>query len=542
MLRHHCQGVDEVRTLLASVAVLTLLVPAVAGAQSRWTAKAPDAPGLHGLQRAAEARGCTLRHTLPGAVSFDCSAHVVLGQGFRRATRMFPTDTTTNALVNADDVHGLAVFGGPYDGTGVVVAVVDSGLDTDHTEIAAAIVGCTNTTGDPNACEDLDGHGTAVAGVITGDGLDCSASTADCSIGTAPGALLVGVKVFPDNGAAIYDDDLAVAIDAAAAFGPDVMNISIGGGKSTAVHCDNDGDLSVDAVNRAFAAGIAVAVSAGNEKYKDGIGYPACASGALAVGATYQRNEGTVRWSGCRDRSATTDLVTCFSNVGPALDIVAPGAFLWASAVGGGYGWFHGTSAASPAAAGALALLVEQGATPAQAYETLNATALELGANKNQSRNGNGRIDSYLAAEYFANNFGGCVGDAECDDSNPCTDDACVGGACAHTNNTAACDDGNACTVGDVCSAGACEGTPKDCTPADPCLTDECNSNTGACINEPLDCNDGVACTIDTCQAGICLHDDSQCPTCAPLGDSCSANSDCCSNKCKGKPGNKTCR
>ena len=535
--------------LVLALALLTGFAPHSALAQVRWTAKAPGAPGIRGLQRAAEARGCTVRHRLPGAVSFDCPDRVSLGRGYRRATRMVATDTTTNALINADAVHAANPFGGPFDGAGVVVAVVDSGLDTDHPDIAGAIIGCTNTTGDTNACEDIDGHGTAVAGVITGDGANCGAPTGDCSIGTAPGASIVGVKVFPDNGAAIYDDDLAVAIDEASSFAPDVMNISIGGGTTDATDCDGDGDLSVDAVNRAFAAGIAVAISSGNEKYKDGIGYPACASGALAVGATYQRNEGTIGWSGCRDRNTVTDQVTCFSNVGPALDVVAPGAFLWAAAVGGGYGWFHGTSAASPAAAGALAIAVEQGGgalTPAQSYEALIETALELGSNKNQARNGNGRIDSFDAAAYVDANFGGCAVDADCDDANPCTDDSCDAGAatCVNAPNAAACDDGDLCTSDDVCSAGFCSGQGIDCDDADACTDDTCDPGTGQCRNDAADCSDGVACTVDSCEAGsgLCLHDDSACPQCLPLGASCTANDECCGNRCKGKSGRKTCK
>ncbi len=54
-----------------------------------------------------------------------------------------------------------------------------------------------------------------------------------------------------------------------------------------------------------------------------------------------------------------------------------------------------------------------------------------------------------------------CVADSECvDDGNPCTDDGCVNGVCAHTNNANACDDGNACTANDVCTGGVCVGTP----------------------------------------------------------------------------------
>ncbi|MCK5186631.1 MAG: hypothetical protein KAR43_05800, partial [Deltaproteobacteria bacterium] len=64
-----------------------------------------------------------------------------------------------------------------------------------------------------------------------------------------------------------------------------------------------------------------------------------------------------------------------------------------------------------------------------------------------------------------------CVTDPDCDDSNPCTDDACVASVCEYTNNAASCDDGNACTTADTCAAGSCVG--------------------GAAPN----CNDGNVCT-----------------------------------------------
>ena len=87
-----------------------------------------------------------------------------------------------------------------------------------------------------------------------------------------------------------------------------------------------------------------------------------------------------------------------------------------------------------------------------------------------------------------------CTTDAQCADTNGCTDDACTDGACVHTNNTATCDDGNACTSGDVCAAGACVGT-----------------------NNTATCDDLSACTTgDACVAGVCRgnKDRVACPSC----------------------------
>jgi hypothetical protein len=106
--------------------------------------------------------------------------------------------------------------------------------------------------------------------------------------------------------------------------------------------------------------------------------------------------------------------------------------------------------------------------------------------------------------------FGGeetCTVDAECDDDNPCTDDACIGGACQNTPNTEPCDDGNACTTGDTCSQGTCGGSPVDCDDNNVCTDDSCDPVTG-CVNTDNEapCDDGNACTTgDTCSAGDCV-------------------------------------
>jgi hypothetical protein len=84
-----------------------------------------------------------------------------------------------------------------------------------------------------------------------------------------------------------------------------------------------------------------------------------------------------------------------------------------------------------------------------------------------------------------------------CDDKNPCTDDSCdpTSGLCKFNNNTAACDDGNACTVGEVCSAGTCSsGTGLKCDDQDSCTTDSCD-NTGTCSHTSIvGCGTGEIC------------------------------------------------
>jgi hypothetical protein len=111
-----------------------------------------------------------------------------------------------------------------------------------------------------------------------------------------------------------------------------------------------------------------------------------------------------------------------------------------------------------------------------------------------------------------------CMRDPDCDDGNPCTDDACntAEGVCVYTNNSGGCEDGDACTAGGRCSNGEClfsERTVCD-TPPGECFAPEgeCEPATGACNYPPkppaTDCaDDGNFCTSDACDgAGNCAH------------------------------------
>jgi hypothetical protein len=106
---------------------------------------------------------------------------------------------------------------------------------------------------------------------------------------------------------------------------------------------------------------------------------------------------------------------------------------------------------------------------------------------------------------------GNCLpGDAfDCNDGNPCTDDICSPlKGCLHTNNTVACDDQDPCTLQDKCSGGSCVGTaPKDCNDNNPCTDDLCVPLAGCSHkNNAYACDDGNKCTQgDACVAGSCV-------------------------------------
>ena len=284
--------------VLAAMTSAALVTSSLAWAQDtppeRWMVRLAGGDAQEaGLFKAAEARGCEEANRTPDWITFDCPPGPPLIPQAIQLHQYFLHDGTTNALIRADDVH-TGVPQGAFDGSGVKVAVIDGGIDTDHPALQGILVGCFDPRGaDPNDCEDEDGHGTAVIGEIAG-------TTPDS---VAPGASIIAVKLF--NGSSVFSDDVAIALqallDLPAADQPDVINMSFGGGKSTGDDCDNAGDPAVELINGAVAqAGIAVVVSSGNSKSKDGVSFPGCASQAISVGAVYQSSHGRVSWtSGC---------------------------------------------------------------------------------------------------------------------------------------------------------------------------------------------------------------------------------------------------
>lgn len=280
-------------------------------------------------------------------------------------------------LLRARDVQAAGITG-----AGVVVAVLDTGIDSDHPDLADDIVAqqcfCTNADGvtgccpggrteasGPGGAEDEQGHGTHVAGIITSGGRVAPR-------GMAPDADIVAVRVLDRTGAAASSVQVMKAFDWIINTQPavKVVNTSLVFG-SFPGSCDSASSFTAgfaQAVNTLRARGTLTVSSAGNAATKSEMGAPACLSGAIAVGAVYDGNIGTISF-GCTDGSTAADKIACFSNSSSALDLLAPGAAISSSGLGGGVAGFAGTSQAAPHVAGALALMMQ--AKPA-------ATATEL--------------------------------------------------------------------------------------------------------------------------------------------------------------------
>jgi flagellar hook assembly protein FlgD len=209
----------------------------------------------------------------------------------------------------------------------VRIAVVDSGVDVTHPDLAPKIAGAFNAVQPGTGVRDLVGHGTGVASVAA-----AATSNGEGIAGAGYDSSLLAVKV-ADRTGRIFTDDLAKGIVWAADSGADIINLSLGGPTS-------DG-LEKAAVEYAQRRGALVVAAAGNEGTSTRQ-FPGALAGVLAVGATTAN--GTAR--------------AAFSSFGPWVDVAAPGRSILLATPGGGYERADGTSFSSPMVAGEAALLL----------------------------------------------------------------------------------------------------------------------------------------------------------------------------------------
>jgi hypothetical protein len=255
--------------------------------------------------------------------------------------------------------------------TSHVVAILDTGVDSDHPDLAAQLVAGRDVVHGDGWAEDDQGHGTMVAGIAAGRA-DDGAGVA----GVAWRGAIMPVKVLDNEGSG-WDADVATGITWAADHGADVINLSLGGAGAS--------DVLEEAVAHARAQGSVVVAAAGNDSSPERH-YPAATDGVLAVAAT--------DWSG--------DLAY-FSNHGAWIDLAAPGMGLTSSTrAGDGGAWtphLDGTSFSSPVVAGAALLVHAQNPTwtPAQIEARLLASALDAGPAGTDAFYGRGVVDPTAA-------------------------------------------------------------------------------------------------------------------------------------------------
>ncbi len=322
------------------------------------------------------------------------------------------------SLVNADDVWMQG-----YQGSGVVVAVLDTGVNYDHNDLDDHMWTHPSYPNhgwdyayDDNDPMDGDGHGTHCAGTIAGDG------TSGSQTGIAPDASIMALKILDDDGGG-YESDVWDAIQFSIDNGADVMSMSIGW-----MHAWNPTRSTWrNTMNNALAAGLIASVAAansGDEQYQypipDNVATPGdCPPPWLNPDQTLNGGVSDVVCVGATDSS---DNIASFSSRGPVTwenispfsdyaydpemglirpDVSAPGVNIksldYSNNSGYADGW-SGTSMATPCNAGIIALMLSKNnnLTPVEISQILEENAVSL-PNTNSDKNndyGSGRVDA----------------------------------------------------------------------------------------------------------------------------------------------------
>lgn len=355
--------------------VLTTVIPSAESAPSSRIIALTTDPSE---KKNFKAEDCIIIHELIDATALDCpdnvsQKHISSGKAIR--DEIFKIiDSDSNAKIGADKVWAAG-----YTGSGVTVAVLDTGVDYKHKELSSSTCG---DISQPKTCGksfvsytssfyDDHGHGTHVSGIITSDGLDAK------SKGVAPDARVWMGKVC-NSGGSCYVSDIAAGIEYIALNNvAKIMSISLGGGGTAGPNCNND--YLASKVNWAVTNyGVTAAIAAGNSGKV--VSSPACASKAISVGAV--------------DKS---DVRPSWSGSGKALKIVAPGVGIYSTLPGDSYASWSGTSMATPHVSATIALMKQKNSalTDDQIKDGLYKNAKDLGATGWDRYYGWGRVDAF---------------------------------------------------------------------------------------------------------------------------------------------------
>ncbi|MFC4438245.1 MULTISPECIES: S8 family serine peptidase [Natrialbaceae] len=252
---------------------------------------------------------------------------------------------------------------------GVTISIIDQGIQYDHPNLEENMDGSVSNYGydfagnsdDPYPASADENHGTHVGGIAAGgtDNGTGHAGISDCS--------MLSARALDDSGGGSLSD-IADAIQWSADQGAEVINMSLGGGGYSST--------MDDACQYAYDAGSLLVAAAGND-YGGSVSYPAAYDTVVAV-SSLDENES----------------LSSFSNLGPEIELAAPGSNVLSAIPWDDYDEFSGTSMASPVAAGVagLALSAHSGLSNVQLREHLQNTAVDVGLSDEEQ--GHGRVDA----------------------------------------------------------------------------------------------------------------------------------------------------
>ncbi len=263
-------------------------------------------------------------------------------------------------------------------GAGVTVAVIDTGVDAKHPDLAGNVLsGYDAIANRAGTSTDSNGHGTHVAGTIaavTGNNAGISA--------IAPDTRILPIKALGPTGSGNMSD-AAEGIIWATDHGAQVINMSLGTTSKVAA--------VTNAIAYARSKGVTVVAAAGNSRQSGSpVSYPAADAGVIAVAAT-----------------DANDRYGSYSNAGGYLDVAAPGSSIlstYPTALGSAYRSMSGTSMAAPhvAAVAALVKAANPALSPDQIESALERTAVDLGTAGFDKNYGTGRINPVAALAFVA--------------------------------------------------------------------------------------------------------------------------------------------
>lgn len=251
----------------------------------------------------------------------------------------------------------------------VTIAVVDTGIQSTHVEFSGRVVaGYDYVNNDQNPTDD-EGHGTHVAGIAA-----AAMNNGYGGAGAAPDCTIMPVKVLNNVGEGL-NSDIADGIRFAADNGAEVINLSLEGSYSDAVS---------SAIAYAFSKDVVVVAAAGNSSGAP-VSYPAALDGVVGVSAIDSSNN-----------------LASFSNVGPQIDVTAPGVNILSTYPVSTYANSSGTSMASPFVAGTVALMrsANRALTQADVVGRLRASADDLGAPGFDNSFGTGLVNAARAVAW----------------------------------------------------------------------------------------------------------------------------------------------
>ena len=320
--------------------------------------------------------------TLEGLEALQRSSGVVSIEG---DALMSPTLIESTQIIGA-----TAAWASGFTGSGQHVAILDTGVDKNHSFLAGKVVSeaCYSTNGSISSSVCPGGVAESIA---SGAGVNCPSSVAGCEHGThvagiaagksasfsgvARDANIIAVQVFSrvtsqtacgssQPCALAFNSDIIKGLERVFAlrntFNIAAVNLSLGGGRYFST-CDSDNPAMTAAISNLRSAGIAPVIASGNDGFTNAIGSPACISSAISVGSTDDGSNNT-----------TLDAVSGFSNSASFLTLLAPGRWINSSVPDNKFATFQGTSMATPHVAGAWALM-KSAAPNATLQQILNA-------------------------------------------------------------------------------------------------------------------------------------------------------------------------